>query len=140
GAGDGSCFDTLACFAGAQVVTPDESCTIPTPEGDRSRLNIGLVSARCQGGICDDGSDTCVVPLDTATPAGWNVIGSRIHLPPAACRKAHGVLLSTACPTKTASLPTCGPWSEIRTPAGTFNATLPDAGASSPNCPDAGSR
>jgi hypothetical protein len=119
------------------VVPPDASCTIPTPAGDPGRVNIGLVSPRCEGGICADESATCVVPLDSSAPAGWNEIGGRIHLPPAACRKARGVLVSTSCPTKTASIPTCGPWSEILAPAGTFNATLPDAGAAAGTCPDA---
>ncbi len=126
GAGDGTCFDALACFAGAQVVQPDANCTIAKPAGDPTRTNIALVSARCQGGICDDGSDTCLVPLDNATAAGWTEVGGRLHLPPAACRKASGVVVSTTCPTKTASSPTCGPWSEIKSPAGTFNAPLPD--------------
>jgi hypothetical protein len=137
GAGDGTCFDTLACFAGAEVVTPDGGCTIPMPSGDRARVNVGLVSSKCQGGVCADGSATCVVPLDASTPAGWTEISGRIHLPPAACRKASGILVSTSCATKTASTPTCGPWSEILTPAGTFNATPPDSGPTG-TCSDAG--
>jgi hypothetical protein len=136
GAGDGTCFDTLACFADAQVVTPDAGCTIPMPSGDATRVNVGLVSPRCDGGICDDSSATCVVPLDTATPAGWTEIGGRIHLPPAACRKTKNFLVSTSCATKAASIPTCGPWSEIRGTAGTFNASFPDAGPPGP-CVDA---
>jgi hypothetical protein len=136
GRGDGTCFDTLACFAGAEVVTPDAACTIPMPAGDAVRVNVGLVSARCQGGICDDASATCVVPLDTATPAGWIEKDGRIRLPPAACRKARAVLVTTSCPTKTASVPTCGPWSEVLTPAGTFNASFPDAAVGA--CADAG--
>jgi hypothetical protein len=138
GAGDGTCFDTLGCFAGAVATTPDPSCTIPMPSGERSKVNVGLVSARCEGGVCPYEGDRCVVPLDTASPGGWTEIGGRIHLPPAACRKTSGVLVSTSCATKTAGVPTCGPWSEILTPAGTFTTGVPAVDAGAGACADAG--
>lgn len=128
GAGDGSCFDTQPCFDGSQDAMVDlAACTLPPPSGGKG-VNVAI---RTEGdGIC--GVNGCLVPLDGNSDAGWKESGGAIHLPLALCKRlgdgtAAAVAVSTACATKTASLPTCGPWSSAggsHAPAGNAPLTL----------------
>jgi hypothetical protein len=128
--GEGACFDTVKCFEEAAAATVDVgACTIAKPSGGAG-VNVAIVTAPGQGGICSRG--TCLVPLDSATPAGFVDAGDRLQLPKPLCKKladgvASGVAVTTSCATKTIDVPTCGPWSAIVTNPGTFDAGLPDA-------------
>ena len=130
GAGDGTCFDTVGCFAqGAEVAVDLASCTIAEPPAGGNGLNVGLVLPAGGDGIC--GPRACLIPLDAESPSGWQKSLGRIVLPKAACEKLgggkiRGVAVSTTCETKTESVPTCGPWSSVQTDPGTFDAGPPD--------------
>lgn len=110
---DGACFDTSACFDASQDAPLDlTACTIAAT--DDMNVAIRVDSA----GIC--GAAGCFVPLDAKSDLGWQAGKSgTIQLPAAICQrikdgKAAGVSVvaaTTACPLKTSSLPTCGPWS-----------------------------
>lgn len=122
--GDGACLDTSACFAEGTMADVDTSdCSVALPTGGLG-ANVALVVAPGQGGICAGGA--CLVPLAQGTVEGWRVEGDRAVLPRAACdrmsdpsaRTVLGIATTTACATKIASLPTCGPWSPFRKPLG----------------------
>jgi hypothetical protein len=111
----GSCFDTVACMGAGQTAEPDVNCSIQRPSGGVA-LNVALQVE--DDGICDESNIACFVPLDGESDDGWRSVGERVSLPPAACdRLAAGrvrsIVASTACETKTQSLPPCGPWSSV---------------------------
>ena len=55
-----------------------------------------------------------LVPLDGNSAEGWQDSGDRLVLPPAACeRPGSAIAVTTACPTKTIGIPTCGDWSAV---------------------------
>jgi hypothetical protein len=114
--GDGTCFDTSMCFTGsvdAPTTLVGEDCTITT--SGEVNVAIRVDSA----GIC--GPAGCFVPLDAKSEFGWQAgDAGKIKLPRAVCDRisvshtANGVSISgtsAACPLKTNSIPTCGPWS-----------------------------
>jgi hypothetical protein len=113
----GTCFDTLPCLITGALAEPDADCTVAKPP-NAERLNVGLrVTA---DGICDSSGTTCFVPLDGNSAEGWTVTqgGERLALPEAACERLHSglvnaIYVSTACSTKTAAFPPCGPWSSV---------------------------
>jgi hypothetical protein len=133
--GEGTCLDTLPCFAaGASVPVDTATCTIDKPVVSGSGTNVAIVLRAGGAGIC--GREACLVPLDAGSNGGWTEQTGRITLPGAVCDaiaagKAAGVALTTACETKTAAIPTCGPWSSIVSNPGSFSAGAPagfDAG------------
>jgi hypothetical protein len=114
----GTCFDVVGCMSAGTTVEPAADCSIERPAGDS--INVALRVAN--GGICNDAlrPTTCFVPLDGNDAEGWTESsdGTRINLPVAVCtKKAENKVLavqtSTACPTKEASVPACGPWSSV---------------------------
>jgi hypothetical protein len=113
--GDGACFDTSACFESGVVSVPDSQCSVARPTmGD---ANVALVIPEGQGGICSGG--TCLVGLEPNSPYGWWSAQERLRLAPSVCasiaqKKVQAVVVSGTCPSKPASLPTCGPWSAIK--------------------------
>jgi hypothetical protein len=115
---DGTCFNVVECMAAGTTVVPDSTCAIQRPDG--GNINVALRVAG--GGICnDDGpATTCFVPLDGEDAEGWTFTadGTRIQLPEKVCariaeRKVLAVQMSTACRTKSSSLPPCGAWSVV---------------------------
>lgn len=116
--GEGSCFDTSACFATGAATAIDANCTVLRPPGND--INVALAVPDGAGGICSGGA--CLIVLEPNSPYGWTQSGDRIQLPTGVCdlitkKKAVGVAVTTACPTKSPTLPTCGPWSAIKDPA-----------------------
>jgi len=128
GNGDGTCFDTISCFAGATTLdvnlaefeTDSTKCRASAVQGS---FNVGLET---QGsGVCNDKG--CYVPLDAQSESGWELDtdGQSIVLPTAVCQKLKAgevarVLAAPAgqtptCTQKISSLPTCGPWSSAGT-------------------------
>lgn len=122
--GDGTCFDTLACFEGSTSV---EEASIDTENCELSNidvndLNVGLAVER-PGGICpsgNSGSGECIVPLDKDDGAGWKESGDRVLLPRAVCDRLadadsglQGVRLTNSCSTKSRSNPVCGEWAAV---------------------------
>jgi hypothetical protein len=135
GAG-GTCFDTLSCFAQAQNAIV-QGCTIALPQGtDAADVNVAIETssdpATPGAGICAGASGgPCFVPIDEDPKDGWQLQGNTVILPPGLCTAiAKGlkasVVLSTACPSKTAATPTCGAWSAVNAPL----VTSRDAGTS----------
>ncbi len=123
--GEGACFDTSACFASGVTEATDSNCTVARPVGND--VNVALAVPDGAGGICSGGA--CLVVLEPNSSYGWIGNGDRLELPTAACdliakKSAIGVVITTACPSKASSLPTCGPWSAIKTPA-TLDASAP---------------
>ncbi len=126
GNGDGTCYDVGPCFDEAAVVAVDmATCRITPPDG-ADRVAVGLVTLGA--GIC--GRTACFVALDEGAEHGWYRVGADggptagasgpIQLPEAVCDKITDgkvleVRLATAsgCDEKTASKPTCGPWSSV---------------------------
>jgi hypothetical protein len=125
----GTCFDTLPCMISGTVETPDDQCTVEMPAGGAG-VNVALRVAN--GGICDTTGTTCFVPLDGESSEGWTSQNGRVALPPAVCDKLRtglvaGVVVSTACPTKTEGVPPCGPWSSVTEVADAAPPVVPDA-------------
>lgn len=124
--GDGICFDTASCFNDAKNVKVDlidGKCQGTLLEGSTDAVNIGLFTKG--GGIC--GASGCFVALDFDSDGGWKAIdGKTIELPMALCddkeNKVAGRVVGVVaakvqeapCTQKTASIPTCGPWSASR--------------------------
>lgn len=126
----GVCFDTVNCMSGnVDVAVNTNGCTIARPESDS--INVALRLPPGKEGICDAANSVCFVPLDAESDSGWRTSNGAIVLPQAACAKVAqgaiaGIVVSTSCPTKSPSVPTCGPWSGVTTPA-TFEAGAPAA-------------
>lgn len=127
GAG-GVCFDTVNCMNGQpDTAVNTDACTIARPAGDS--INVALRILPGKEGICDASNSVCFVPLDAESDSGWRTSNGAIALPKAVCAKLiqgeiAGVVASTSCPTKTSSVPTCGPWSGVTTVA-TFEGGAP---------------
>jgi hypothetical protein len=71
-----------------------------------------------------------LVPLDADPDTGWTTVGNNIQLPTAVCDRlksgdAKAVAVTTACPSKTASLPPCGDWSSVTAEQATIDAGAP---------------
>lgn len=114
--GEGKCFDLSACFATTfPVPAMQPNCRMTIPQGQgTSAVNFGLRSQNGGAGVC--GQNGCVVPLDFGGSEGWSVQGTELVFPKAVCDVAQlGVELVGAqgCPSKVASMPTCGPWSSV---------------------------
>ena len=129
--GGGECLDTVACFGTGRTVEVDpDDCTMATPDdAPLHRVNVGLVRPVGTDGIC--GPEACLVPLSANAEGGWREVEGRIQLAPAVCdRLSEGevtaVAVTTACPSKTASVPTCGPWSTVSSTPGSFDAPAPE--------------
>lgn len=118
----GMCFDTSACMDGALEVVPRwdaaaSTCRIDRPDGDR--VNVALVLPGGGDGIC--GTTRCLIVLDGFEARGFQPVSdgnAQLELPDRACALftdgiITGVAVSTACPTKTTSVPLCGPWSSV---------------------------
>jgi hypothetical protein len=133
----GTCFDTVACMSAGAVVEPDPTdCTIAKPAGIDA-FNVALRVPR--DGICDETEQTCFVPLDASATDGWSATpaGDRVALPRSVCDKLEAgiisaVYASTACATKTAAFPPCGPWSDVQ---GASSKPSPSADAGVPPPP-----
>jgi hypothetical protein len=114
---EGSCFDTISCMMRGAVVTPDGDCTIAKPAAE----NINVALRVANDGICDSVGVNCFVPLNGLDAEGWQLSkksDARLALPEAVCEKldegmVRAVYVSTACQTKTAEVPACGPWSNV---------------------------
>ena len=130
-ASGGACLDTIACFANGVIADVDTSdCSIPTPTSTGAGLNVAMIRQPGVPGICS--SEACYVPLDEDPQEGWTNTGTKIMLPPAVCNRLTapatpklsilGVVVTTSCATKTASVPTCGPWSSVGGGTATFEA------------------
>jgi hypothetical protein len=113
----GACFDTIRCLSQGSTVAIDRmTCTMSRPSDLGPNTNIGIVSSDGHGICAPNG--TCYVPLDAASAIGWMDTGSRIALPQGFCQPGDGIspnrigaiVLSSTCPSKTETLPTCGPW------------------------------
>ena len=134
----GQCFDTIPCMAAGSVVDPDDSCTIPKPDGDALNVNVALRVT--DDGICDSTTGTiCFVPLDRDRTEGWSLVegGDRLQLPEAVCEKlktrlVNAVYVSSECPTKVPPIPPCGPWSSVGRPRNSGSAGVPGGTAGSP--------
>jgi hypothetical protein len=118
----GHCIDVPACFASAAVLTPDASCSVPTPPGvSTNAINVALVTASGDG-ECSADDSRCFVPLDHDPVEGWDFNQNSITLPSIVCdriaeHKLSGVAVSTACTTKDSSVPICGPWTTVDMPS-----------------------
>jgi len=129
GKGTGTCFDTVPCFSqGAGVEVDISTCSIAQPASGKG-TNVALVMPPDSDGIC--GPDACLIPLDADSAEGWRVENGRIVLPSAVCERLEegkivAVAVTTACETKTSSVPTCGPWSSVTEKPGNFDAGAPD--------------
>ncbi len=120
----GLCFDTGPCLDGGHDLVPDAKCVVTVPSEALLHLNVGVLLPEGRGGICGD-SGSCYIPLDRSDTRGWQVIEegaetTTVQLPPAVCDKlesgdAASIRASAVCITKTASTPTCGPWTSIGT-------------------------
>ena len=115
GAGDGTCFDVLGCFASQAPLNVDlGSCSAPKPAGT---VNVALVLPSGAEGSCQSSGD-CYVPLSTGGTTGWRDDGGTIRLPAEVCTrlsagKIKGVITSTSCTPKPEAVPTCGPASSV---------------------------
>ena len=133
GESGGACFDTVSCFAQAETAAVQslQGCTAALPAGvNPEDVNLAIETSDGQG-ICAgaSGQGPCFVPIDEDPKEGWQLHGSTIDLPAGLCAAlragtTESVVLSTSCPSKTPSIPTCGPWSSVMTPE-------PEADASS---------
>ncbi|MEZ4225411.1 MAG: hypothetical protein R3B13_30950 [Polyangiaceae bacterium] len=125
GLAGGQCLDVLGCFAQGVTVAPDADCSVALPGGSDENFNVGLVMPKTGQGIC--GPEACIVALEHDDLLGWKVENGRAMLPKAVCNRVgqdiDAIAVTSACVTKTTSVPTCGPWSSI---AGDFSL---DAGA-----------
>ncbi len=143
----GACFGVDECFADAPALRAEDldlaTCTVrksSSPAGDVSLLNFGLKRK-----AADCTNQKCVVPLDYETPTvikngGWRESNGAAVLPPAVCERLkdgslEAVLVSSTCDHKVASIPTCGPWSAVKTAVakqrssnGYYGGSIPDAG------------
>jgi hypothetical protein len=119
--GGGECFDTLPCFTDSQQPALDlASCVLATPPSPD--LNVAAVLPPGGDGHCT--SSACWIPLDASALTGWSAApsGSGVQLPLGLCERVRAgsasVRTSHACPSKSPSTPTCGPWSLVGTEPG----------------------
>lgn len=147
----GACFGVDECFADAPALRAEDldlaTCTVrksSSPAGDVSLINFGLKRK-----AADCTNQKCVVALDYETPTvikngGWRESNGAAVLPPAVCERLkdgslEAVLVSSTCDHKVASIPTCGPWSSVKTEVakqrsanGYYGESIPDAGTDGP--------
>jgi hypothetical protein len=123
--GSGKCFPTQDCMDGSKGfdVMPDMSdCSVEVPADDEEPINVAVKTGKTGGGACK--GDECYVPLDRDDDFGWRETTKsapgvrKVKLPSAVCERikdgrAMGVRASRSCETKTAEIPTCGPWSSV---------------------------
>ncbi len=128
GQGDGTCFDTLACFTNGKpaVFASMGDCSIEREAQSGFGLNVAVVRPPASDGIC--GSNACLLPLDRdpftgPLVTGWREMGGRVILPPAICERSLPVLVTTSCTTKNA--PTCGAWSATGSARDLGDASIP---------------
>jgi hypothetical protein len=132
GSGNGECFDTVKCFStGYEAKVNVTNCTIEKPAGGTG-TSVAMVRLPKTEGIC--GPEACLVPIDRDPDFGWKEDGERIVLPAAVCERllagtVVAVSVTTSCSTKTAAMPTCGPWSSVSDTPGDFDAGAPDVPA-----------
>jgi hypothetical protein len=129
----GVCIDVALCFNQGTVVTVDADCSIDGV----TDTNIAL---QTEGdGIC--GGVGCFVALDGNSALGWQTRpDGRVQLPTAVCEqidagKIVNVVTASAndaCPFKTVSVPTCGPWSAAGDGASLDGAIVLAGGQSQP--------
>lgn len=126
----GTCFDTVPCFAdGFSAPVEESDCSIAMPDDEGKGVSVGIVTPKDGGGIC--GSQACIVPLDANSDVGWQTTeGGRIQLPEAVCTRlgdgrALAVAVTTSCVQKTEGIPTCGPWSSVKSEPGSFDGRAP---------------
>jgi hypothetical protein len=135
----GTCFDTQACFSLGFRVDPvleegSEYCRVRVTAPLDRTLNFAIQTAANGPGICDerDPGAPCFVPLDENDDFGFRVLAPpapdrdnpalethEIALPEGVCDRlvldpSLAVVATAACPSKTAAIPTCGPWSATR--------------------------
>lgn len=115
---EGTCFDTLRCFAHAGE-TPvreivGEDCFVDAPSGVGD-VNLALLYGPSELGVC--AANACLVPLDNDPLFGWvrdDTRGTpRLRLAARACRLGRPLVVATDCPSKRPSLPVCGEWSSV---------------------------
>jgi hypothetical protein len=118
----GACYDTLPCMQGGTIVTPAlssaGSCRAPFTGSPPTNVALQVAGE----GICDDTLTACFIPLDNDKDSGWQISESSLVLPKTVCDRVSSgrvsaVLTSTSCASKTPELPTCGPWSSVKTPS-----------------------
>ncbi len=115
----GRCFDVLACFGASTPVQVDlATCSASLAGGsaDDASLSLAVLLPPSSSGECR--GDGCLVALDKGV--GWKPGGSGVTFPKAICTRlasgaAVSVLRTTACPTKDATTPACGPASSVPT-------------------------
>lgn len=127
GDGDGTCFDTLECFAQGHVAEKTADCAVVKESGPG--FNVAVLQPTKSDGIC--AANACLIPLDPdpftgPIITGWREEGGRVKLPIAICDRKLPVMVTTTCPTKNA--PTCGAWSSVGKSSGA-DASLPIDGA-----------
>jgi len=134
GGAEGTCFDTLGCFAaGRSAVLRSGDCSLDKEPGAGFNLAV-LRERQTNEGIC--GSNACLLPLDKdpfngPVVTGWREAAGRVVVPRAVCDRALPIMLTTVCPTKNA--PTCGPWSALGSGSGlAADASVPIGDATFP--------
>jgi hypothetical protein len=126
--GGGSCFDTLPCFEqNSEPVLDRDSCILNTAPGD----DLNVAAALPPGGDGHCTAEHCWIPLDASPLTGWSRTedGDAVQLPPALCELVRAgeasVRISHTCPSKTPSMPTCGPWTLVGTEPGSVELPPP---------------
>lgn len=139
------CLDVATCFEGAQgnvVMIDPADCTVSVDLPGES-LNVALVAET--EGMCNGVG--CLVALNAGSETGWTRLADgRIQLPPGACAPDPALdrspVLSAVvipvvdqeqCPSKTAAIPTCGPWSAVGNSAPVAEAVAQASGQISPS-------
>ena len=140
----GRCIDVGQCFGSTATLQPNSDCTLTLPDGASSdAINVTLVLGADGDGECVTGDNPrCFLPLDNDPQEGFQINGSSVVLPPAACAslaagKIKGLALSTTCPTKDGSVPICGPWTDVTTASNAPSGATSDDGGSISSMPDA---
>jgi hypothetical protein len=125
----GHCIDVPQCFEQSVPLMPSADCSVDLPaNADPSSFNVAIELAAGGDGQCTKAPNSrCFVPLDADPAEGYELVAQRVKLQPAVCAaiangKALGVVTTSLCPTKDASVPVCGPWTNVTTPS------TPDSG------------
>lgn len=124
--GKGVCFDTVPCFArnvnladfglnvGSCTFGLEQSISIDGEAAELAPESLNFALKVEGQGICGDWG--CFVPLERDAQTGFFVEDGVAHLPKAACSKLAddvALVLSTACATRTPSIPPCGDWTGV---------------------------
>lgn len=124
--GEGTCFDTRACFGAASVLDVDlDLCTVQVPSGVAAEaLNLAIRLPPGSDGECLEDRG-CFIPLEGNEASGWTIEGSDDPATPRTVRilgtvcariregRALGVSASTGCTTKAPAVPVCGEASAV---------------------------